>query len=186
MNCLPGFGRDPDSFLIPKRIFGKARKSAVSRVLFFFCVPKRRNKKKAPQPVLALRASLTSRRGRDAKKLGGVYTPLRGALRQFLRLFPPPSARRGRTNGERGKFPLARRRAPERLPKREVALFERSEFATSRQHRGAQGIPPTGAQVAGCLFFFVLFLWASKEKEQKKEAYFLTKVFSCQTLYLTA
>jgi len=37
---------------------------------FFFCVPKRRNKKKAPQPVLALRASLTSRRGRDAKKLG--------------------------------------------------------------------------------------------------------------------
>jgi len=37
---------------------------------FFFCVPKRRNKKKAPQPVLALRASLTSRRGRDAEKLG--------------------------------------------------------------------------------------------------------------------
>ncbi|MBU1546936.1 MAG: hypothetical protein KKE82_09235, partial [Proteobacteria bacterium] len=25
-------------------------------------------------------------------------------------------------------------------------------------------------QVAGCLFFFVLFLWASKEKEQKNEA----------------
>ena len=38
--------------------------------LFFFCVPKRRNKKKAPQPVLALRASLTSRRERDAEKLG--------------------------------------------------------------------------------------------------------------------
>jgi len=37
---------------------------------FFFCVPKRRNKKKAPQPVLALRASLASRRGRDAKKFG--------------------------------------------------------------------------------------------------------------------
>jgi hypothetical protein len=37
---------------------------------FFFCVPKRRNKKMAPQPVLALRASLTSRRGRDAEKLG--------------------------------------------------------------------------------------------------------------------
>ena len=39
-------------------------------LFFFFCVPKRRNKKKAPQPVLALRASLTSRRGRDAEKLG--------------------------------------------------------------------------------------------------------------------
>ena len=37
---------------------------------FFFCVLKRRNKKRAPQPVLALRASLTSRRGRDAEKLG--------------------------------------------------------------------------------------------------------------------
>jgi hypothetical protein len=32
-----------------------------------------------------------------------------------------------------GKLPLARSRAPEKLPKREVALFERSEFATSRQ-----------------------------------------------------
>jgi hypothetical protein len=26
--------------------------------------------------------------------------------------------------------------------------------------------------VAGCLFFFVLFLWASKAKGQKDEAYF--------------
>jgi len=31
------------------------------------------------------------------------------------------------------RLPLARSRAPEKLPKREVALFERSEFATSRQ-----------------------------------------------------
>ena len=46
-------------------------KNASSAVLsFFFCVPKRRNKKMAPQPVLALRASLTSRRRRDAEKLG--------------------------------------------------------------------------------------------------------------------
>ena len=37
---------------------------------FYFCVPKRRNKKRAPQPVLALRAPLTSRRERDAEKLG--------------------------------------------------------------------------------------------------------------------
>jgi hypothetical protein len=34
--------------------------------------------------------------------------------------------------GER-KIPSVRSRAPEKLPKREVALFERSEFATSRQ-----------------------------------------------------
>jgi len=44
--------------------------SAAAIFSFFFCVPKRRNKKKAPQPVLALRAYLASRRGRDAKKLG--------------------------------------------------------------------------------------------------------------------
>ena len=45
-------------------------KESFSSFSFFFCVPKRRNKKMAPQPVLALRASLTSRRGRDAEKLG--------------------------------------------------------------------------------------------------------------------
>jgi hypothetical protein len=59
--------------------------------------------------------------------------------------------------------PLSRRRAPERLPKKGFALFEATaEFAKPRQHRGAQGIPPTAGQVAGCLFFGS-FLWASKE-----------------------
>jgi hypothetical protein len=68
---------------------------------------------------------------------------------------------------------LSRRRAPERLPKKGFALFEaKAEFAKPRQHRGAQGIPPSAGQVAGCLFFFVLFLWASKEKGQMNEAYF--------------
>jgi hypothetical protein len=71
---------------------------------FFFCVPKRRNKKKAPQPVLALRASLTSRRGRDAEKLGLYPQTVGVSATAWLRLppasFPPPSARRGRTNGE--------------------------------------------------------------------------------------
>jgi hypothetical protein len=99
---------------------------------FFFCVPKRRNKKKAPQPVPALRASLTSRRGRQDKW------------------------------GKERKIPLARRRAPERLPKKGFALFERSEFAKPRQHRGAQGLPPSAGQVPGCPFFGS-FLWASKE-----------------------
>ena len=51
-------------------LFGENGDSSVAVFSFFFCVPKRRNKKKAPQPVLALRASLTSRRGRDAEKLG--------------------------------------------------------------------------------------------------------------------
>jgi hypothetical protein len=60
------------------------------------------------------------------------------------------------------KIPLARSRAPERLPKKGFALFERSEFAKPRQHRGAQGIPPTAGQVSGCPFFGS-FLWASKE-----------------------
>jgi len=64
--------------------------------------------------------------------------------------------------GER-KIPLARSRAPERLPKREFALFERSEFAKPRQHRGAQGIPPKAGQETQGAFSLVPFLWASKE-----------------------
>ena len=57
-------------------------------------MPKRRNKKTAPQPVLALRAPLTSRRERDAEKLGLRPQTVSAS-------FPPPSARRGRTNGGR-------------------------------------------------------------------------------------
>jgi len=73
---------------------GNAGKELFFCFPFFFCVPKRRNKKKAPQPVLALRASLTSRRGRDAEKLGLRPQTVPAS-------FPPPSARRGRTNGGR-------------------------------------------------------------------------------------
>jgi hypothetical protein len=58
-------------FVAHSGILGEGVEKNLSAALsFFFCVPKRRNKKKAPQPVLALRASLTSRRGRDAEKLG--------------------------------------------------------------------------------------------------------------------
>jgi len=53
-----------------KRLSGNNSDDLSAVLSFFFCVPKRRNKKRAPQPVLALRASLTSRRGRDAEKLG--------------------------------------------------------------------------------------------------------------------
>jgi hypothetical protein len=47
---------------------------------------------------------------------------------------------------------------------KDFALFERSEFAKSRQFRGAQGSPQD--QVARVPFLLVPFLWASKEKEQ--------------------
>ena len=131
---------------------------------FFFCVPKRRNKKKAPQPVLALRASLSSRRGRDAKKLG-----LRPQT--VLASLPAPAceARQDKWGMGREKIPLARSRAPERLPKKAFALFERSEFANARQRRG---VPLKGHKLRasrlrrdkclGCPFFGS-FLWASKE-----------------------
>jgi hypothetical protein len=69
------------------------------------------------------------------------------------------------------KFPLARRRAPERLPKRGFALFERSEFAKPRQHRGAQGIPPAAGQVAGCPFLVSSFGQTKEEKENRKKPF---------------
>jgi hypothetical protein len=118
-----------------KRFFREFRGKwrGLSAVLFFFfCVPKRRNKKKAPQPVLALRASLTSRRGRDAEKLGLRPQTVPASFSALV-----CEARQDKW----GKFPLARSRAPERLPKRGFALSERSEFAKPRQHRG---VPLTG------------------------------------------
>ncbi|MBU4411551.1 MAG: hypothetical protein KKG98_00045, partial [Proteobacteria bacterium] len=62
-----------------------------------------------------------------------------------------------------GKFPLARSRAPERLPKRGFALFERSEFAKPRQHRGAQGIPPSAGQETQGAFSLVRFFGQAKK-----------------------
>jgi hypothetical protein len=61
------------------------------------------------------------------------------------------------------EIPLTRRRAPERLPKKEFALFERSEFANSRQHRGAQGIPPTAGQGAQGALSLVRFFGQAKK-----------------------
>jgi hypothetical protein len=43
------------------------------------------------------------------------------------------------------------------------ALFERSEFAKSRQNRGAQGIPPSAGQGTQGALSLVRFFWASKE-----------------------
>ncbi len=62
-------------------------------------------------------------------------------------------------------FPLARSRAPQKLPKKEFELSERSEFSNSRQIRGAQGSPKD--QLTRVPFLLVRFLWASKENEHK-------------------
>ena len=61
-------------------------------------------------------------------------------------------------------FPIGTCRAPEKLATKDFALFERSEFAKSRQLRGAQGSPQD--QVTRVPFLLVRFLWASKENEQ--------------------
>ena len=82
-----------------------------------------------------------------------------------------PEGRMMEGKGSSKKIPLARSRAPQRLPKKGFALFERSEFAKPRQHRGAQGIPPSagqGTRVPFSCFFF----WARKrrKREQQKKA----------------
>jgi hypothetical protein len=68
------------------------------------------------------------------------------------------------------KTPLSRRRAPERLPKKGFALFEAKPSLQSpgsiEEHRASRLRRDKGH---GCLFFFVLFLWASKEKGQMHE-----------------
>ena len=153
--------------MVRPAIPGKIRKKNLSAVLpFFFCVPKRRNKKTAPQPVLALRASLTSRRGRDAKKLG-----LRPQT--VLASFSAPACEARQDKwGREGKIPLARSRAPERLPKRGFALFERSEFAKPRQHRGAQGIPPTAGQETRVPFLWFISLGKQRNEHTNSMAHF--------------
>jgi len=50
-------------------------------------------------------------------------------------------------------IPLSCSRAPQKLPKKEFELFERSEFSNSRQVRGAQGTPLQVGQMTGALSF---------------------------------
>jgi hypothetical protein len=68
-------------------------------------------------------------------------------------------------------FPLTRSRAPERLPKKEFALFERSEFANSRQHRG---VPHAGHKLRASRLrrdkgHRVPFLWFVSLGKQRNE-----------------
>ena len=51
--------------------------------------------------------------------------------------------------------------------KKDFALSKRSEFAKSRQRRGAQGSPQD--QVAGCRFFWFLFFGQAKKRNKYKK-----------------
>ena len=77
-----------------------------------FACPKEETRKRHPNQSWPCGLPLLLAEGGTRKNSGF-------ALKQFPRLFPPPSARRGRTNGG-GRLPLARSRAPERLPKRDL------------------------------------------------------------------
>jgi hypothetical protein len=81
---------------------------------------------------------------------------------------------------------LACSRAPERLPKKGFALFERSEFAKPRQHRGAQGIPPLAGQGTQGAFssplrcWFVFFGQAKKMNRRTKVFLLLLRLLGNQ------
>jgi hypothetical protein len=90
-----------------------------------FACPKEETRKRHPSQSWPCGLPLLLDEGGTRKNSGF-------ALKQFPRLFRPRLRGAAGQMGE-GKIPLARSRAPEKLPKREVALFERSEFATSRQ-----------------------------------------------------
>jgi hypothetical protein len=70
------------------------------------------------------------------------------------------------------KIPLARRRAPERLPKKGFALSEAQPSLQSpgsiEEHRVSRLRRDKGHRGP---FLLVRFLWASKENEQRSEAY---------------
>jgi hypothetical protein len=48
---------------------------------------------------------------------------------------------------------ISRSRAPQKRPKQELKLFERSEFLSSQSFRGAQGSLLQADPVNGCTFF---------------------------------
>ena len=129
---------------------------------FFFCVPKRRNKKKAPQPVLALRASLTSRRGRDAEKLGLRPQTVPAS-------FPPPvcEARQDKWGREKEKshWPAAEHRRGCR--KRALHCLRRSRVCKAPAASRSTGYPACGGTRDTGGPFFGSFLWASKEMNRR-------------------
>jgi hypothetical protein len=116
-NHLPQRPSRPRRFPTKKGSSGNTEESGEAFLLFSlssFACPKEETRKRHPNQSWPCGLPLLLAGGGTRKNSGF-------ALKQFPRLFPPPPARRGRTNGE---FPLARSRAPERLPKRGFALFE--------------------------------------------------------------
>jgi hypothetical protein len=82
-----------------------------------FACPKEETRKRHPSQSWPCGLPLLLDEGGTRKNSGF-------ALRQFPRLFRPRLRGAAGQMGGRKKFPLARSRAPERLPKRGFALFE--------------------------------------------------------------
>jgi hypothetical protein len=126
-----------------------------------FACPKEETRKRHPSQSWPCGLPLLLAEGGTRKNSGF-------ALKQFPRLFRPRlRGAAGQMGERRRKIPLARSRAPERLPKRGFALFERSEFAKPRQPSRSAGHPANGGtRDTGCPFFGS-FLWARKEMNRK-------------------
>ena len=162
-NAWPQAARQQGHNFLAMFFWGSSGNSGENREAFLlfsfssFACPKEETRKRHPNQSWPCGLPLLLAEGGTRKNSGF-------ALRQFPRLFPPPPARRGRTNGGGREFPLARRRAPERLPKRGFALFEAlAEFAKPRQHRGAQGIPPAAGQETQGALSLVRFFGQAKK-----------------------
>jgi len=85
--------------------------------------------------------------------------------------------------GRRRKIPLARSRAPERLPKKGFALFEAQPSLQSpgsiEEHRESR--PRRDKEHGGP--FFGSFLWASKEMNRRMKRILWLKVFHKQNFF---
>ena len=135
---------------------GESREAFLPFSCFFFCVPKRRNKKKAPQPVLALRASLTSRRERDAEKLGLCPQTVPASFSA-----PVCEARQDKWGGKKNSHWHAaeHRRGCRKRDLHCLSAASLQSPGSIEEHRVSR---LGGTSDTGCLFFGS-FLWASKE-----------------------
>ena len=129
-------------------------KESFSSFSFFFCVPKRRNKKKAPQPVLALRASLASRRVRDAEKLGLRPQTVPAS-------FPAPVCEARQDKWGNSHWHAAEHRKSCR--KGRLHCLRRSRVCNIPAALRSAGTPARGGTRDTGGPFFGSFLWASKE-----------------------
>jgi hypothetical protein len=112
--CFSDFPESPDK--IHPVISGKAVVPFLLFTLSSFACPKEETRKGHPSQSWPCGLPLLLDEGGTRKNSGF-------ALRQFPRLFRPRLRGAAGQMGE-GKIPLARSRAPERLPKKGFALFE--------------------------------------------------------------